>query len=94
MMKYIIPFLLLSLSSTAQTIPVNKQAVLSSVAKHEKELIGLSDEVWAHAEIAMKEHQSALLSRNMDQENPSLVFLANLMHYLAYLKKHKPLKKP
>jgi aminobenzoyl-glutamate utilization protein B len=59
MMKYIIPFLLLSLSSTAQTIPVNKQAVLSSVAKHEKELIGLSDEVWAHAEIAMKEHQSA-----------------------------------
>ena len=43
----------------AQSIPANKQAVLSSVAKHEKELIGLSDEVWAHAEIAMKEHQSA-----------------------------------
>ena len=60
MMKYIIPFLLLSLSSTAQTIPVNKQAVLSSVAKHEKELIGLSDEVWAHAEIAMKEHKQLI----------------------------------
>lgn len=59
MMKYIIPLLLLSLSSTAQTIPANKQAVLNSVAKHEKELIGLSDEVWANAEIAMKEHQSA-----------------------------------
>ena len=59
MMKYIIPCLLFSLSSFAQNITANKQAVLSSVAKHEKELIGLSDEVWAHAEIAMKEHQSA-----------------------------------
>jgi aminobenzoyl-glutamate utilization protein B len=59
MMKHIIPFLLLAVNSFAQNIPANKQAVLSSVAKHEKELIGLSDEVWAHAEIAMKEHQSA-----------------------------------
>lgn len=60
MKKYLL--VLLSFYSTfvfAQNIPANKQAVLSSVAKHEKELIGLSDEVWAHAEIAMKEHQSA-----------------------------------
>ncbi|MFM1794990.1 MAG: p-aminobenzoyl-glutamate hydrolase subunit, partial [Bacteroidota bacterium] len=60
MKKYLLLFF--SFCSTivfAQTIPANKQAVLSSVAKHEKELIGLSDEVWAHAEIAMKEHQSA-----------------------------------
>jgi aminobenzoyl-glutamate utilization protein B len=59
MMKNIIPFLLIAINSLAQSIPTNKQAVLSSVAKHEKELIQLSDEVWAHAEIAMKEHQSA-----------------------------------
>jgi aminobenzoyl-glutamate utilization protein B len=59
MMKLIIPFLLLAVNSFAQNIPANKQSVLSSVAKHEKELVGLSDQVWAHAEIAMKEHQSA-----------------------------------
>ena len=59
MMKLIIPFLLLSLGSIAQSIPVNKQSVIQSVAKHENELISLSDQVWSHAEIAMKEHQSA-----------------------------------
>ena len=58
-MKLIIPFLLLSLGSIAQSIPVNKQSVIQSVAKHENELISLSDQVWSHAEIAMKEHQSA-----------------------------------
>jgi aminobenzoyl-glutamate utilization protein B len=59
MMKLIIPFLLLSLGTIAQSIPVNKQSVIQSVAKHENELIFLSDQVWSHAEIAMKEHQSA-----------------------------------
>jgi aminobenzoyl-glutamate utilization protein B len=59
MMKLIIPFLLLSLGTIAQSIPVNKQSVIQSVAKHENELISLSDQVWSHAEIAMKEHQSA-----------------------------------
>ena len=58
-MKLIIPFLLLSLGTIAQSIPVNKQSVIQSVAKHENELISLSDQVWSHAEIAMKEHQSA-----------------------------------
>ncbi|MEY3059908.1 MAG: hypothetical protein RL000_1260 [Bacteroidota bacterium] len=60
MKKYLLLFLSFYITFVfAQNIPANKQAVLSSVAKHEKELIGLSDEVWAHAEIAMKEHQSA-----------------------------------
>ena len=58
-MKFTLPLLLLSISSVAQNIPANKQAVLSSVAKHEKELIRLSDSVWSYAEIAMKEHKSA-----------------------------------
>jgi cysteine desulfurase len=69
MIKNIIPFLLLAVNSFAQNIPANKQAVLSSVAKHEKELIGLSDEVWAHAEIAMKdmEEEAKRLSRLRDK---------------------------
>lgn len=38
---------------------VNKQSVLQSIAKHEKELTQLSDDIWAYAEIAMKEKRSA-----------------------------------
>ena len=48
--------------STAQenkSIPANKQTVLNSILQQEKDLIGISDQVWAAAEIAMKEYQSA-----------------------------------
>lgn len=48
----------LCLSLTAQPT-ANKEYVLASVKKHEAELIKLSDQVWAFAEIAMKETQSA-----------------------------------
>ena len=36
-----------------------KQAVLTSVQKHEKKLIELSDKIWGFAEMAMREKQSA-----------------------------------
>ncbi len=42
-----------------KTVPANKQSVLNSITKQEKELITLSDQVWSFAEIAMKEYQSA-----------------------------------
>ena len=45
-----------------KSIPIlnaEKQAVLASVAKHEKELIAISDSVWNYAEIAMKEKLSS-----------------------------------
>ena len=42
-----------------EPIPANKQAILNSIAKHEKELIRISDSVWSYAEIAMKEYRSA-----------------------------------
>ncbi|NBO48360.1 MAG: amidohydrolase [Chitinophagia bacterium] len=41
------------------TVPANKQTVLNSISKQEKELITISDKVWSYAEIAMREHQSA-----------------------------------
>ena len=51
------------------TIPANKQAVLNSVAKHQQELIRLSDQVWSFAEIAMREYQSAkVLSDYAEQQ--------------------------
>jgi aminobenzoyl-glutamate utilization protein B len=36
-----------------------KKAVLSSVEKHQQELIQLSDQIWEYAETAMKETKSS-----------------------------------
>ncbi|MGB5273833.1 MAG: amidohydrolase, partial [Flavobacteriaceae bacterium] len=36
-----------------------KQEVLASVAKHQEELVKLSDQIWAFAEPAMMEYESA-----------------------------------
>jgi len=52
-----------------KTVPANKQSVLNSITKQEKELRGLSDQVWSFAEIAMKEYQSAkVLSAYAEQK--------------------------
>ncbi len=55
--------IVLSLSALAQktTVSNNKTSVLSSVEKHQEELIKISDQIWGFAEIAMREHQSAEL---------------------------------
>jgi aminobenzoyl-glutamate utilization protein B len=37
----------------------NKVSTIQSVEKHEKELIDLSDKIWAYAETALKEHKSS-----------------------------------
>ena len=37
----------------------NKDAVLKSIEKHEKELVRLSDQIWAFAETALRENNSA-----------------------------------
>lgn len=63
-MKFTIAFLLLFTLGVSQaqenkSIPINKQTVLNSIAQQEKDLISISDKVWAAAEIAMKEYQSA-----------------------------------
>ena len=52
-------FTINSVAQKTVAITSNKQAVLNSVSKHQQELIKLSDQVWAFAEIAMKEKQSA-----------------------------------
>jgi aminobenzoyl-glutamate utilization protein B len=55
--------IVLSLSAFAQktTVSNNKSIVLSSVEKHQEELIKISDQIWGFAEIAMREHKSAKL---------------------------------
>jgi aminobenzoyl-glutamate utilization protein B len=41
------------------TLNAEKQAVLASVQKHEKELIEISNKIWEYAETAMREKQSS-----------------------------------
>ncbi len=52
-------FYVAAVAQENKTVPANKQSVLNSITKQEKELITLSDQVWSFAEIAMKEYQSA-----------------------------------
>ncbi len=44
---------------SAQKIPANKQAIIASIEKHQDKLIEMSDQIWAYAETALQEHQSA-----------------------------------
>lgn len=45
-------------SQTKKSNP-NKDAVIKSVEKHQQELIGISDKIWAYAETALRESKSA-----------------------------------
>lgn len=65
-MRLLTPALCLAISITAvaqkqkQEKPSqSKQGVIQSVDKHQAELINLSDQVWAFAETALKEHKSS-----------------------------------
>ncbi|MDH7444817.1 amidohydrolase [Aquimarina sp. 2201CG14-23] len=44
-----------------QKLSKSKQAIIASVEKHQKELINLSDQIWALAETAFEENQSSKL---------------------------------
>jgi len=56
-----LPLLFLSQVLLAQktNTSTNKNAVISSVEKHQQELIALSDQIWGFAEIAMRETKSS-----------------------------------
>lgn len=53
---------LIAMSASGQNaITKNKQAIIKSVEKHQKEMIALSDEIWAIAETAFEENKSSKL---------------------------------
>lgn len=53
---------LLTISSFSQKkMTKNKQSILNSIEKHQKEMITLSDQIWAAAETAFEENKSAKL---------------------------------
>lgn len=58
---YLLAFLLLLITAQAQKAKPDpsKTLVIQSVDKHQKELIELSDKIWAFAETALKEYKSS-----------------------------------
>jgi len=50
-------------------LSANKQAIIASVEKHEAELIKMSDQIWANAEIAFKETKSAEILASYAEKN-------------------------
>ena len=53
----------------AQEWSVNKNAIVSSVEKHEPQLIDLSDQIWALAELAFEEYESSKLLSDYAEAN-------------------------
>ena len=47
----------------------NKKAVVASVEKHEKELTGISDNIWSYAELSLVEHQSSKALSDYAEKN-------------------------
>ena len=62
--KYILLIVLclfISTSGAQDKMSKTKKAIITSVEKHEAELIKISDKIWALAETAFEEHQSSKL---------------------------------
>ncbi len=55
--------LIISMTALAQnnSVSANKTLVLSSIEKHQNDLIKISDQIWGFAEIAMRENKSSKL---------------------------------
>ena len=51
--------LLVTASLAQQKLPKDKAAIAESVEKHREDLIGISDAIWANAEIAFEEYESS-----------------------------------
>ena len=73
-MKKLVKFLCLILVSTVLLIAnndlvANKKAINSSVKKHEKELIKISDAIWHNAELALEEYKSSKILADYAEKN-------------------------
>ncbi len=70
MKKYTTLFVLLIVGSvSAQKMTKNKKAILASVEKHEAQLIKISDAIWAAAETAFEEKESAEILASYAEAN-------------------------
>jgi aminobenzoyl-glutamate utilization protein B len=55
---FLLSFFLFPVLTYAQ-LSVDKQSAIETIEAHEQSLIGLSDQIWAFAETALREHRSA-----------------------------------
>ena len=55
----ILCLLVFQVTTAQKKLSKNKKALIASIEKHQKELIRISDEIWAHAETAFEETESA-----------------------------------
>lgn len=58
-----------TLSLFGQKIPKDKKAIINAVENHRAELIKISDEIWANAEIAFQEEKSAKVLADYAEAN-------------------------
>ena len=56
-------------SLAQQGLSENKQAIMASVAKHQKKLIEISDAIWANAELAFQETKSSKILSDYAEAN-------------------------
>ncbi len=70
MRKKILPVLLLmGIGLSAQKVDTNKKAIISSIEKHNADLIRISDSIWALAETAFEEVESSRILANYAEKN-------------------------
>ncbi len=71
MKKIVFPLVLMLfvVSVSAQKMSKNKKAVIASVEKHKAELIKISDSIWAEAETAFEESESAEILASYAEKN-------------------------
>ncbi|MEC7781804.1 MAG: amidohydrolase [Bacteroidota bacterium] len=67
--KIILLFLLIGLVAFGQKIPKDKKDLIASVESHKEELISISDQIWANAEIAFQETESSKLLADYAEAN-------------------------
>ena len=60
----LIVVIIFSLKAKSQQMTTSKKAIITSVEKHENALIDISDQIWALAETAFEETQSAKILAN------------------------------
>ena len=74
MIKKLLPFFTLvfithTISFAQIDWTANKKAIESSIKKHEKALIKISDAIWSHAEVALEEYKSSKVLADYAEKN-------------------------
>ena len=59
----------LTITCFSQSLNTTKRNIIKSIESHEKEILKISDKIWALAETAFNEHKSSKLLSDYAEEN-------------------------